>query len=89
MNNKKAVYEYSSCTAEFFEEMLSDKNNYYLAYPYDKADFNRLIEKAEEKIKMGLYEQALDDVSVVPKTSKFYKTALITISICKYFFSIP
>ena len=83
--NKKGVYDYSSVTAEFYEEMLSADKNYYLAYPYEKADFTQLLSKAEELLRAEDYDGALELIKVIPNSSKFYSSALISSSIAKYF----
>ncbi len=85
MSNKKGVYDYSYVTAEFFEEMLSADKNYYLAYPYDKADFTKVLTKAEDLLKGGDYDGALKVLEVIPQNSKFYATSLVTSSIGKFF----
>ncbi len=85
MSNKKGVYDYSYVTAEFFEEMLSADKNYYLAYPYDKADFTKTLERAEDHLKGGDYQGAIKLLEEIPKTSKYYATSLVTSSIGKYF----
>lgn len=85
MSSKKAVYDYSYVTAEFYEDVLDPKKNYRLAYPYDKADLSSVIEEAELMLKSGDSEGALKALSVVPETSKYYGDALITSSIAKYF----
>ena len=85
VNNKKAIYDYSSVTAEFFEDMLSADKNYYLAYPYDKADFTNLLIKAEDLLRLGEYDKCIELLSIVPESSKHYANALVTTSIAKYF----
>ena len=85
MSNKKGVYDYSYVTAEFFEEMLSADKNYYLAYPYDKADFTKVLSKAEDLLKGGDYDGALKTLEVIPENSKYYATSLVTSSIGKFF----
>ena len=44
--DKRSFFEFSSVTAEYYQEVLSQESNYYLAYPYDKADFNKTLDKA-------------------------------------------
>ena len=85
INNKKAIYEFSSVTAEFYEDVLSADKNYYLAYPYEKADFNNLLIRAEDALRANEFDKCVEMLSVVPETSKDYPTALITKSIAKYF----
>ncbi|MBR3804380.1 MAG: hypothetical protein IKJ14_03440 [Clostridia bacterium] len=85
MSDKKAVFDYSYVTAEFFESMLSTDKNYYLAYPFDKADMTATLKEAEDLLKGGDYDGALNILSIIPESSKFYATSLITTSIAKYF----
>lgn len=85
VNNKKAIYEFSSVTAEFYEDVLSADKNYYLAYPYEKADFNHLLLKAEDALRVNEFNKCIEMLSVIPETSKDYPNALITKSIAKYF----
>lgn len=85
LNNKKAIYDYSSVTAEFYEDVVSADKNYYLAYPYDKADFTNLLLRAEDLLRLNEYEECVELLSVVPESSKHYANALVTSSIAKYF----
>ncbi len=85
ISNKKGIYDYSHVTAEFYEDVLSADKNYYLAYPYEKADFTKLLHKAEELLRAEDYEGTLKLIEVIPKNSKYYASALITSSIAKYF----
>ncbi len=85
VSNKKAIYEYSEVTAEFYQDVLSTDKNYYLAYPFDKADFTNLLEKAEDLLRASEYDECLSLLKNVPENSKFYATALISSSIAKYF----
>ncbi|MBQ3234689.1 MAG: hypothetical protein IJA97_00845 [Clostridia bacterium] len=85
LSDKKAVYDYSYVTAEFFEEMLSAEKNYYLAYPYEKADFTKTLERSEELLKTADYDGVINELSVIPKSSKDYHSALITTAIARYF----
>lgn len=85
VNNKKAIYEYSEVTAEFYQDILATDKNYYLAYPFDKADFTNLLEKAEDLLRTSEYDECLSLLKNVPENSKFYATALISRSIAKYF----
>ena len=85
MSDKRGIFDYSYVTAEFYEDVLSADKNYYLAYPYDKADFTKKLLDAEDLLKMGDYEGAENELSVIPNTSKYYPSALITLSIAKYF----
>ncbi|MBO7214656.1 MAG: hypothetical protein J6V66_04080 [Clostridia bacterium] len=85
VHDKKAFYDYSYVTAEFFEDMLSVDKNYYLAYPYSKADFKKVLERAEELLKGTDYLGAIKELEVVPEGSKDYHNALVTTSIARYF----
>ena len=85
VSNKKAIYEYSEITAEFYQDVLATDKNYYLAYPFDKADFTNLLEKAEDLLRTSEYDECLSLLKTVPENSKFYANALISSSIAKYF----
>lgn len=85
VSNKKAIYEYSEITAEFYQDVLATDKNYYLAYPFDKADFTNLLEKAEDLLRASEYDECLSLLKTVPENSKFYANALISSSIAKYF----
>ena len=85
VSNKKAIYEYSEVTAEFYQDVLATDKNYYLAYPFDKADFTNLLEKAEDLLRASEYDECLSLLKNVPENSKFYATMLISSSIAKYF----
>ncbi len=81
----KSIYEYNDVGADFFDELYDDKNNYYLAYPFDKADFTKTVNRSSELIKIGEYDKALDVLSIIPKESRFYSDALIQSALCYYF----
>ncbi len=85
ISNKKAIYEYSDVTAKFYQEVLSTDKNYYLAYPFDKADFTSLLEKAEDLLRANEYGECISLLNTVPENSKYYANSLITRSIAKYF----
>lgn len=80
-----ALFEYSSVTAEFYQEILSVEKNYYLAYPYEKADFTNALERADEYLKIGEVDKVIELLKEVPASSKQYSVALVTLSIAKYF----
>ncbi len=84
-HDKNSIFEYSNVTAEFYSEVISNEKNYYLAYPYDKADFSILLERSEELLRANDYEKVINLLSVIPKNSKFYDKALLNLSIAKYF----
>ncbi len=69
---------------EFIEEVTSVENNFYLAYPYDKADFSKLLEESEEVFSRGNYEEVIDMLKVIPQTSKYYVDALLKIAVCNF-----
>ena len=81
----KSIYEYNDVGADFFDELYDDKNNYYLAYPFDKADFTKTVNRSSDLIKIGEYDKALDVLSIIPKESRFYSDALIQSALCYYF----
>ena len=81
----KTIYEYNNVGAEFFDEIYDKKSDYYIAYPYEIADFTKVINKSADLIKMKDFEGALDVLKVIPKQSKFYGDALIQKSLCCFF----
>ncbi len=85
IGDKGAIHEYSHVTKEYYEEIVFSKDNYYIAYPYDIADFSKTIEKAERLMKNGNFEGTIKELGIIPENSKFYPTALVVTSIAKYF----
>ena len=83
--DKSAILEYNEIGAKVFDEITDYKSNFYLAYPYNKADFTELFNQVSLMIKAGLYLEAIDELEVIPKDSKYYFDALMQKSICKYF----
>ena len=84
-NRKRINYDdYDEVLSELFEEISSVKDKYYLAYPYNKANFDKLLEKVVNYIKSGYYEKALKELEIIPSDSKYYVDALIQRALCKY-----
>lgn len=83
--SRRGYFEYNNVGAEFFDEFLDNKKDYYLAYPYDKADFTKLLESTSNLIKIGFYDEAIKKLSIIPYNSKFYVERLMQQSLCKYF----
>ena len=81
----KTIYEYNNVGAEFFDEIYDNKSDYYIAYPYEIADFTKEINRSADLIKSGEYQRAIDLLSIIPKQSKFYSDALIQCALCYYF----
>ncbi|MBQ9781659.1 MAG: tetratricopeptide repeat protein, partial [Clostridia bacterium] len=69
---------------EFIEDVTSVENNFYLAYPYEKADFTKYLEKTEEVFKSGDYEKVISMLEIIPKESKFYLECLLKRSVCNF-----
>ncbi len=69
---------------EFIEEVTSVENNFYLAYPYEKADFSKLLEQSEEVFKRGDYNEVVKMLEVIPEKSPFYVEKLLKKSVCNY-----
>lgn len=87
IGDKGAIYEYSHVMKEYYEEIVFSKDNYYIAYPYNIADFTKTIEKAERLMKNGNFEGTIKELEIIPENSKFYPTALVVTSIAKFFLS--
>ncbi len=81
----KTIYEYNNVGAEFFDELYDKKSDYYIAYPYEIADFTKVINNSADLIKVKEFQKAFEVLSVIPKESKFYCDALIQKSLCSFF----
>ncbi len=81
----KTIYEYNGVGAEFFDEIYDKKSEYYIAYPYEIADFTKVINTSADLIKIKDFKGALNVLSVIPKESKYYGDALIQKSLCCFF----
>ena len=84
-NSKTVAVDYVATFKDFLSSYTKIDKNYYLVYPYKDADFTKLIEKAEETYRIGKYEDAISELEVIPKESKFYSKKLILTALCKYF----
>ncbi|MBO5713126.1 MAG: tetratricopeptide repeat protein [Clostridia bacterium] len=82
--NVASVEPYAEVVSEFLESVTSVEGNYYIAYPYDKADFNNLLAEAEETYRKGGYEKAIKMLEIIPPNSKFYADKLSINAVCKY-----
>lgn len=69
---------------EYIEKVTSIENNFYIAYPYDKADFTKYLENTEEIFKRGEYEKVISMLEIIPKNSSFYVEALLKKSVCNF-----
>ncbi len=69
---------------EYIESVTSVENNFYIAYPYEKADFTKYLEKTEEVFKRGEYEKVISMLEIIPKTSPFYVETLLKKSVCNF-----
>lgn len=85
LEDKGKSHYYYDVLKEYYEEKVFSKDNYYLAYPYDIADFTKTIEKAERLMKNGNFEGVIDTLQIIPENSKFYPTSLVITSIAKFF----
>ncbi len=85
VGDRGTFYEYSDVTKEYYEEVVFSKDNYYIAYPYDIADFTKIIEQAEKLMKNGDFQGTIEKLKIIPENNKFYPTALVVISIAKFF----
>ncbi len=69
---------------EYIEKVTSIENNFYIAYPYEKADFTKYLEKTEEIFKRGEYEKVISMLEIIPNNSPFYVEALLKKSVCNF-----
>ena len=82
-------YLYNDVLSEFYNDLTNYKDKYYIAYPYNKANFDMLLTQVINYIKAGQYEKALEELEIIPSDSKYYVEALIQKSICKYVIGKP
>ena len=69
---------------EFLDSVTNEQENFYLAYPYEKADFTKLLDECDELFKVGELEEVIEKLSIIPEKSRFYFDALLKISVCKF-----
>ncbi len=77
-------YLYNDLISDFYDDITDVKSNYYIAYPFDKANFDKLLNKAVLYVKSGYYEEALKELEIIPENSKYYVDALIQKSLCRF-----
>ncbi len=77
-------YLYNDLISDFYDDITDVKSNYYIAYPYDKANFDKLLNKILLYVKSGYYEEALKELEIIPENSKYYVDALIQKSLCYF-----
>ncbi len=84
-SKNKSALPYDEVLKDFYKEVTDVKKVYTLAYPYEKADFTNLLDKCVELTKASKYEEALKELEVIPKESKFYGQAVMQKAICHFF----
>ena len=70
--------------ADFIDEVTNVEDSFYLAYPYEKADFSKQLLEADELFKNGDYEGVIELLSIIPNKNQYYFDALLKISVCKF-----
>ena len=53
-------YDYGEEMYDFFTDVSDAEGEFYLAYPYDKADFKKLLIECDDMFAQGLYEEVLE-----------------------------
>ena len=81
----KTIYPYDDVLKEFYKEVTNVKKAYVIAYPYEKADFTPLLDKCFELAKASKYEEVINELKIIPPTSKFYGQAVMQTAICHFF----
>ncbi len=76
--------EYNNVVQEFYDEITDKKGGYYLAYPYNLANFDLTFQEVAGLIKAGYVDTALNKLEIVPSDSKYYPDALSQKSLCKF-----
>lgn len=78
-------YDYGDEMIDFFTEASDPDGKYYLAYPYDKADFRDLLIECDDLFADGHYEEVLEKIKVIPKeNAKYYPHALEQRALCEF-----
>lgn len=83
--SKTTILKYNEIGAEFFNEITDKSKDFYLAYPYEKADFTKLLNEVTEDIKEGNSDLAIQKLEIIPKNSKYYQDGLIQKAIAYFF----
>ncbi len=69
---------------DYIEKVTSIDNNFYIAYPYEKADFTKYLEQTEDLFKRGEYEKVISMLEIIPENSPFFVEALLKKSVCNF-----
>lgn len=78
-------YDYGDEMIDFFTEASDPEGKFYLAYPYDKADFRDLLIECDDLFAEGCYEEVLEKIEVIPKeNAKYYPHALEQRALCEF-----
>lgn len=78
-------YDYGEVMFEFFSEVSDLEGEFYLAYPYDKADFKKLLTECDDMFSSGLYQEVLEKIKIIPKENeRFYPEALEERALCEF-----
>ncbi|MBO5926885.1 MAG: hypothetical protein J6Q38_04960 [Clostridia bacterium] len=82
--DKGVALEYNDYAVDFYDEITNLKDKYYLAYPYEKANFEPLFKNVTLLIKSGYFKEAIKSLEIVPEKSKYYAEALSKKALCKF-----
>ncbi len=77
-------YPYNDVALELYDEVYDVKSRYYIAYPYDKANFDEFLVVVSLLVKSGCYSEAIKKLDIIPENSKYYVDALIQKSLCYF-----
>ena len=70
---------------EYFAK-AQDEEDYYIAYPVEKADYSKTLKQAKRELVIGNFEEAVEKYSKIPKGAKHYYDAQSELAIA-YFLS--
>lgn len=82
--DRTADYKYNDVLMDFAGDTFNERGEYYLAYPYEKADFSNLTTACRQMITAGKYAEAIEKLSIIPPESKFYSDALSLKAIARF-----
>lgn len=72
---------------ELFEaltENARENKEYYIAYPFDRADYSSVSDRAKLELGLGKYQQSIKTYNKLPKESKDYKKSLKEMSLAYF-----
>ena len=84
-SGEKIPYDYGDEMYDFFNSAIDYDSDYYVAYPYDRADFRKLLIECDDLFQQERYEEVLEKIEIIPKENvKYYPVALEQRALCEF-----